>query len=147
MALAGYSGTPLARKLGIKEGHRLAILNAPDDFLTQLDLPMGVQTTDSLGRVTLDMVLLFVRLRRELEAGFPRAAKRLTPEGALWVVWPKLTARKRLGIVSDITEDTVREVAFPNGFVDVKVCAVDEVWSGLRCVLRLENRPKAKSGR
>jgi len=144
MVTAGYSGTPLARKLGIKEGHRVAVLHAPPDFVDGLALPPGARVLGRLGRGPLDLVVLFVRMRGELEDSFGAVAQHLTPEGSLWVAWPKTAARKRLGIASDMTEDTVRAVAFPHGFVDVKVCAIDEVWSGLRCVLRVENRPKVQ---
>jgi hypothetical protein len=147
VASAGYSGTPLARKLGIKEGHLLGLVNAPPGFAEGLDLPGGVRVVTELGRLTLDVVVLFVLQQAELRAAFPKMARRLCPDGSLWVSWPKITARKKLGLDSDMTEDAVRAVAFPNGFVDIKVCAVDEVWSGLRCVLRRENRPPSPSKR
>ncbi len=146
MVMAGYSGTPLARKLGIKEAHLLAGVDGPPDFVAQLDLPPGARVMPSLGHVPLDVIVLFARLRDELYVNFIKATKHLTPNGSLWVAWPKTTARKRFGIASDITEDVVRAVAFPQGFVDTKVCAIDELWSGLRCVLRLENRPKPTKG-
>lgn len=144
MATAGYSGTPLARKLGLKEGALVGLVNPPANFQEQLDLPEGVRLVTELGRLTLDTAILFVLHEAELRAAFPRIAKRLSPSGSLWVSWPKLAARKKRGIESDMTEDAVRAVAFPNGFVDIKVCAIDEVWSALRCVLRRENRVFAK---
>jgi len=130
----GYSGKPLVSKLGIKPGHRLAVVSAPDGF--RLDgLPEDVRplgpTADRL-----DVVLLFVRSRAQLETGFTRQGRRLVPNGMLWVAWPK----KSSGVVTDMTENVIREVVLPAGWVDVKVCAVDEVWSGLKVVRRKEHR-------
>jgi hypothetical protein len=138
--MAGYSGTPLPRKLGIKEGNRIALLGAPKGFADGLELPDGVRAATTLGKSPLDLALLFVRTRAELAATWKKVTGGLTPEGALWVAWPKKSARAI--IPSDMTEDFVREVALPTGWVDNKVCAIDDVWSGLRCVLRVENRPK-----
>ena len=142
--MVGYSGTPLAKKLGLKEQHLIAVLNAPDGFIDGTDFPMGCNVQEKLGKVPLDVVICFVTLKAQLQAAFPKAAARLKPEGGLWIAWPKLSARKKGGPNSDMTEDAVRAVAFPQGFVDNKVCAIDDVWSGLRCVLRIENRPKRK---
>jgi hypothetical protein len=142
--MAGYSGTPLPRKLGIKQGDRIALLGAPQGFADGLELPERVTARAALGKTPLDLVLLFVRTRAELAAAWNKATAGLTPAGALWVAWPKKSARAI--IPSDMTEDFVREVALPSGWVDNKVCAIDDVWSGLRCVLRVENRPQvAKS--
>ncbi len=141
--MPGYSGTPLPKKLGIKEGQRIAVLNAPTGWLkSSLDLPDGVSARTALGKPPLDLVLLFVRTRADLAAAWKKTTAALTPEGALWVAWPKKAARAT--VPSDMTEDFVREVALPTGWVDNKVCAVDDTWSGLRCVLRVENRPKRK---
>ena len=143
--MAGYSGTPLPRKLGIKEGQHIAVLNAPAGWLkASLDLPDGVSARTTLGKPPLHLVLLFVRTRAELASAWKKTTAALTPEGALWVAWPKKSARAT--IPSDMTEDFVREVALPTGWVDNKVCAVDDTWSGLRLVVRREHRPSWPGG-
>ncbi len=135
--MAGYSGTPLVRKLGIKEGCRLALLEAPDGFYRELArLPDGVQVLRRLGP-DLDVAVLFVTERRELERRFPAVARAITPAGGFWVAWPKRASK----VPTDLTEDVLREVGLPQGLVDNKVCAVNDIWSGLRFVWRLENRP------
>ncbi len=135
--MVGYSGTPLSRKLGIKEAARVALLDAPEGFDAELaPLPDGVQILRRL-RPDLDVVLLFVTERRQLERRFPAVAASITPAGGFWVAWPKRASR----VPTDLTEDVLREVGLPQGLVDNKVCAVTEVWSGLRFVWRRENRP------
>ncbi|HTQ03697.1 MAG TPA: DUF3052 family protein [Polyangiaceae bacterium] len=142
--MAGYSGTPLAQKLGIKPGHRVALLGAPADFHTVLDLPTGVSLERSLGgKKPFDVIVLFAMAERELARRFVPTSKRLQPNGGLWVAWPK----KASGVVTDVTENAVRGVALAAGLVDNKVCAVNETWSGLRCVIRVTDRPKASGGR
>jgi hypothetical protein len=132
----GYSGTPLARKLGIREGSRLALLGAPDGFDQELaPLPDGVTVLHRLAP-DLDVAVLFVTQRRVLERRFGEVAAALTPAGGLWVAWPKRASK----VPTDVTEDVLREVGLPQGLVDNKVCAVTEVWSGLRFVWRVENR-------
>jgi hypothetical protein len=132
----GYSGTPLVRKLGIKEGTRLAVLDAPDGFDDVLaPLPDGVQLVRRLGP-DLDVALLFVTERRRLERRFDAVAQAVFPAGGFWVAWPKRASK----VPTDLTEDVLREVALPRGLVDNKVCAVTDVWSGLRLVWRKENR-------
>jgi hypothetical protein len=134
--VAGYSGTPLPKKLGIKEGHRVAVLRAPAGLHNFLrPLPDGVALRDR-ARGPLDVVLYFVTRRAELERRLDRLAASLDPAGGLWVAWPKRAS----SIDTDVTEDVVREVALPRGLVDNKVCAIDDVWSGLRLVIRLEDR-------
>ena len=134
--MAGYSGTPLARKLGIKEGARVALLGAPGGFEAELEpLPDGVRTTRRAS-TGLDVALLFVTRRRELEARFAQVARHLQPGGGLWVAWPKRAS----GVATDLTEPVVMEVGLNHGLVDNKVCAVTEVWSGLRFVVRLADR-------
>jgi len=133
-ATAGYSGTPLAKKLGIKPEHSIALLAAPDGFEIP-DLPPGVEVRRQ-ARAPLDVVVSFHTRRSDLAKRFPALMKAVVPAGALWVAWPK----KASGLPTDITEDTVREVALPTGMVDNKVCAIDETWSGLRLVLRKELR-------
>ena len=135
--MVGYSGTPLARKLGVTEGSRLALLAAPEGFDGELDpLPDGVTVLRRLAP-GLDVAVLFVSERRELERRFPAVAKAVFPAGGFWVAWPKRASK----VPTDLTEDVLREVGLPQGLVDNKVCAVTEVWSGLRFVWRKENRP------
>jgi hypothetical protein len=134
--VAGYSGTPLPRKLGIKQGDRLAILRAPAGFHNYLGpLPDGVAVRDR-ARAQLDVILLFVKRRSELERRFDRLVAALDPAGALWIAWPKRSSV----VETDMTEDVVRDVALPRGLVDTKVCAIDDTWSGLKLVVRLDNR-------
>lgn len=135
--MAGYSGTPLARKLGIKEGALVALLGAPDGFEAELEpLPGGVRLRRRLRR-DLDVAVLFVTDRGQLERHFPRAAASLQPAGGLWVAWPRWSS----GVATDLTENALRDVGLPAGLVDNKVCAINEAWSGLRFVIRRENRP------
>jgi len=135
---AGYSGTPLAKKLGIKEGSRVAAVGAPDGFPALLEpLPDGVALRDRL-RGPLDVIVFFTKDRAELAKRLPALTKALDPAGGLWVSWPKQSS----GVPTDMTEQVVRGVALPTGLVDNKVCAIDETWSGLRLVIRLENRPR-----
>jgi DUF3052 family protein len=133
---AGYSGTPLQRKLGFKPGFIAAYVDAPDDFPALLgDLPDGVKVRRAL-RGPLDLVVCFVTARRDLERRLPALRRALAPAGMLWVAWPKRAS----GVPTDMTEDVVREVALPTGLVDTKVAAIDETWSGLRLVVRRELR-------
>jgi hypothetical protein len=134
--MAGYSGTPLAKKLGIKPGSRLAVSGAPKNYAALLaPLPEGVQFQRSLGANT-DMAHVFATKRTELSAALREALKKMKPDAAIWVSWPKKASK----VETDITEDTIREIALPMGLVDIKVCAVDHTWSGLKLVLRKENR-------
>ena len=136
MAIAGYSGTPLARKLGLKPGMRVHHVAAPDGFEALIgELPDGVRV---LARATagLDLVVLFVRSRAELERRLPGLHARLRQDGIVWVAWPKRASK----VPTDMTEDVVRDVALPRGLVDVKVCAIDDTWSGLKLVIRRELR-------
>jgi hypothetical protein len=136
--MAGYSGTPLPKKLGIKEGARLALVGAPDAFLqsTLEPLPDQVELRARV-RGPLDVILFFTKSRAELERRFGKLASALDPAGALWIAWPKRSS----GVPTDLTEDTLRDVGLPQGLVDTKVCAIDDTWSGLRFVIRKENRP------
>ena len=141
--MAGYSGTPLPTKLGIKPGARLALLNAPDDFDRTLgELPDDVSIRTRT-RGPLDVVLHFTDSERELRRRFDTLARTLDPAGGLWIAWPKQAS----GVPTDLTEGVVREIGLASGLVDNKVCAIDDTWSGLRFVIRLENRPKAKQRR
>ena len=126
----GYSGTPLARKLGIRPGHVVALVGAPRGW-TVPDLPEGVRTRRSLGTGA-DVVVVFVRRAHDLEPAAAAAAAVLGPEDALWILWP----RRAAGHDSDVTENLLRAVVLPTGLVDVKVAAVGEDWSGLRFVWR-----------
>jgi len=135
---AGYSGTPLAKKLAIKAGHVVAVVDEPDTFRSNLDLGPGLVTFRTSLRGSIDVALLFFTARRQLEKRLPVAARAIFPDGAVWVAWPKKASK----VPTDITEDTVREIALPMGLVDNKVCAIDEIWSGLRVVWRRENRKR-----
>ena len=139
--MAGYSGTPLPKKLGIKTGHRVALVAAPPGMRTTLgELPEEVRVSNGLrAGDPFDVILLFVKSRADLDRSFCAAVARLEPSGGLWVAWPK----KSSGVCTDLTEDDAREIALREGLVDNKVCAIDETWSGLRCVIRVENRRKS----
>jgi hypothetical protein len=133
---AGYSGTPLAKKLGIKSACRVKTRNAPGDYLDLLaPLPADVTISSRL-RHPIDIWHLFTKSRSELSSRLRAGLKEIHQEGMIWVSWPK----KASGVPSEVTEDVVREIALPMGLVDVKVCAVDETWSGLKLVIRKENR-------
>lgn len=136
--MAGYSGTPLPRKLGIKPGHRVALLDAPAGFEATLDgLPYGVVIRPGLAAdVPTDVIVLFVTERHELQAHLDEIRRGMAQDGGFWVAWPKRASK----VPTDVTEDVVREVALPTGLVDNKVCAINEIWSGLRLVIRRENR-------
>ena len=135
-ATPGYSGTPLARKLGIVAGSRVCPVHAPADYLDWLaPLPEGVRFDAKVSGKT-DVVHLFADRRAELATLLDRWRDAIAPAAAVWVSWPKKASK----MPTDITEDTIREVALPLGFVDVKVCAVSDVWSGLKLVIRKELR-------
>ena len=132
MAMAGYSGTPLPQKLGIKPGMTLHVVDAPMDYAA-LIAPVGHKVAFAT-KLTKDVEILhaFVTRKARLQDVLDRARAGLVPDAVVWVSWPK----KASGIASEITEDTVRDAALPLGFVDVKVCAVDDTWSGLKLVVR-----------
>jgi hypothetical protein len=136
--MADYSSTPLPRKLGIKLGHRVALLDAPAGFEATLDgLPGGVVIRRGMAAdVPTDVIVLFVTERHELRARLDEVRRGMAQDGGFWVAWPKRASK----VPTDVTEDVVREVALPTGLVDNKVCAIDEIWSGLRLVIRRENR-------
>ncbi len=140
--MAGYSGTPLARKLGIKAGARVALVRAPDGFEETLEpLPDGVRLRTQ-ARGAQDVVVFFATRRSELERRFNGLAQAIAPSGGLWIVWPKRTSN----VATDLRESEVRSVGLAHGLVDNKVCAVDECWSGLRFVFRVKDRP-SKNGK
>ena len=133
---AGYSGTPLAKKLGVGPGDVVAVIDEPTGFRGLLEpIPMGVGFRTSL-RGRPDVVVLFVVRRSTLERRFTAATRSIYPGGSIWVAWPKRASK----VPTDMTEDVVRDVALPAGLVDNKVCAIDATWSGLRVVWRREHR-------
>jgi hypothetical protein len=135
---AGYSGTPLWKKLGIRAGTTVVAVNAPANYSALLTgVPANVSfTTEAEPPVA--FVHLFVTAKADLVAKLPALLADLAPDGAIWISWPKKAAK----VPTDITEETIRAVALPLGLVDVKVCAVDAVWSGLKLVIRVANRKK-----
>ena len=133
---AGYSGKPLAQKLGIKAGQKVVIIDGPAAYrklLAPLPEPVSFSTKVDSGAT---FIHLFVSERKTLEKELRRLRKLIADTGILWVSWPK----KSSGVATDVTEDVIRQVALPLGFVDVKVCAVDQTWSGLKLMIRRENR-------
>jgi hypothetical protein len=138
--MAGYSGTPLVKKLGIKEGSRIALVNAPKDFQTELgELPDNVKFMKSTTR-SLDLILFFVLSERALARDFAKLATRLTSNGMIWIAWPK----KSSGVTTDLTFERVQRIGLDTGLVDVKICAIDDTWSGLKFVYRLKDRASRK---
>ncbi|MBK7392427.1 MAG: DUF3052 family protein [Chloracidobacterium sp.] len=132
----GYSGTPLAKKLGIKEGFVVLTINAPDSYDDLVaPLPVGVTVIDSAAN-DVDLIHLFTNSRDELFSKLAECSRMIKQDGSVWVSWYEKAAK----LPTEITEDTVREAAFPLGLVDIKVCAIDEKWSGLKLVIRKENR-------
>ena len=139
--MAGYSKRSLVEKLGIKEGFKITFVNPPERYLATLGtLPKGVE---SLGPASaakpggaLDFIHYFSRTKQDVESKIARLKRRLVPSGMLWISWPKRSSR----VETDLNENIVREIALKNGLVDVKVCAVDETWSGLKLVYRLRDR-------
>ena len=128
--MAGYSGTPLAQKLGVRPGSVVAVLGGPEDLLPDVE---GVRRRLP---ASADVVVAFFTRRAALERRLPALEQAIFPAGGLWVAWPKRAS----GVATDLTEDVLREVALPRGLVDNKVCAVDATWSGLRLVWRKERR-------
>ncbi len=133
---AGYSGTPLARKLGIKEGSIVLAIDAPDEYVSMLEpLPSGV-SFETIANHDVDLAHLYVKRKSDLQQQLEHLRRNLRVDAVIWVSWPKRSSK----VSTDITEDTIREVALPMGFVDIKVCAVNEIWSGLKIVVRKELR-------
>lgn len=129
--MAGYSGTPLPKKLGIKDDSRVLLVDAPAGFAATLDVPV----LSRAGKAH-DVIVAFATERKVLDKHIAKLEKTIFPDGAIWTAWPKKASK----VPTDITEDTVREICLPRGLVDVKVCAIDEVWSGLKLVWRKELR-------
>ncbi len=133
---AGYSGTPLAKKLGIKAGSRVLLVNAPPNFVDELaPLPENVVFVADADSAV-DVIVLFVEREIELRDRFSELAKRLVPSGGLWVAYPKKAAK----VPTDLSENNVRDIGLEAGLVDNKVCAIDEIWTGLRFVIRVKDR-------
>ena len=136
--MAGYSGTPLAKKLGIVAGSRIFLSDTPKNYMELVaPLPEGVRVVRKIDRET-DIVHIFSTERARLKTALQISLRNLRQDGSIWVSWPKKSSK----LPTDITEDTIREVALPMGLVDIKVCAVDEVWAGLKLVLRKKNRTR-----
>jgi hypothetical protein len=134
---AGYSGTPLVSKLGVKPGTLVGLLGAPEGFgRTMGDPPEGVAVRRRLGGRPFDVIVAFYTRRSELERRLPALTRALDPAGGLWIAWPKRAS----GVATDVTEDAVRALGLAAGLVDNKICAIDQVWSGLRFVYRLRDR-------
>jgi hypothetical protein len=134
--MPGYSGTPLPKKLGIKDEFRVHFVGAPADVLAELKNSLKSCETIRDGKAPLDFAMVFTKAKSELAKEFKRISKQLVPAGMLWVSWPK----KSSGVATDLDENIVREIGLAAGLVDVKVCAVTEVWSGLKFVRRLKDR-------
>jgi hypothetical protein len=138
MSTAGYSGTPLPRKLGIREGGRLQLNGAPEGIAATLgELPPGVELVEA-GASGVDVAILFALDASTVRRRFAELAAALQPAGGLWIAWPKRSS----GVVTDLGENVVREIGLAAGLVDNKVCAIDATWSGLRFVWRLSDRPR-----
>jgi hypothetical protein len=134
--MPGYSGTPLPKKLGIREGARVCVFDMPGDVRSELKESFLHCQILSDGKKEADFMMLFSKSKAELSSKFRRLTKQLAPAGMLWISWPK----KSSGVATDLSEDVVREIGLAAGLVDVKVCAVTEVWSGLKFVRRLTDR-------
>ena len=136
--MAGYSGTPLVQKLGIKPGHRISTVNEPPSFDQALGaLPNGAAFVGSTAK-DVDVIVAFESVLKDFKKHLPALANRIQTDGMIWIAWPK----KASGVATDIGEDEIRAVALKLGLVDVKVCAIDETWSGLKLVIRKINRAK-----
>jgi hypothetical protein len=140
--MPGYSGTPLDKKLGIKDNFRAALLHVPHDVQSELENALARCSLLTLRSGNLDFIFLFAKSRAALEAELQQAAAVLAPAGMLWIAWPK----KSSGVATDLTEDVVRQQGLDAGLVDIKVCAVTDVWSGLKFVIRVKNRQRKIAG-
>lgn len=140
--MPGYSGTPLPKKLGIKDNFRVALVHMPDDVKAELENALGKCGSLKLSakKKNLDFIFLFTESRAALERDLFPAARALAPAGMLWIAWPK----KSSGVATDLDENLIRETGLAAGLVDIKVCAVTDVWSGLKFVIPVKNRPKSK---
>jgi len=134
--MPGYSGTPLVKKLGIKDGFHVCLIAAPAEVSAELKASLAKCKVSKDGKAPLDLAILFTKASASLVQEFRRLARQLAPAGMLWVSWPKKTS----GVQTDLNENVVRDIGLAAGLVDVKVCAVTEVWSGLKFVRRLKDR-------
>jgi len=134
--MPGYSGTPLPKKLGIKDGFQVSLIDAPSEVVTELKASLDKCQLTKDGKTVIDFAMLFTQSTTALKREFPRVSKQLAPAGMLWVSWPKKTS----GVPTDLNENIVREIGLAAGLVDVKVCAVTDVWSGLKFVRRVKDR-------
>jgi len=134
MPTAGYSGTPLAKKLGIKEGFRIALYNQPDYYFALFtDFPENVKV---INKAPVDLIHCFVTEEKKLSGDIIKLKSSIQPNGAIWISWPKKSSK----VATDVTEDVIRNIALKNGLVDIKVCAVDNTWSGLKLVIPVKDR-------
>ena len=134
--MPGYSGTPLPKKLGIKDGYRAMLVSAPSEVQSELEPALANCASVRHGKDPVEFAMVFTKSKAELEREFKRVARMLADAGMLWVSWPK----KSSGVATDLDENKVREIGLAAGLVDVKVCAVTEVWSGLKFVRRMKDR-------
>ena len=134
--MPGYSGTPLPKKLGIKDGFRVALLHMPGDVKSELQQALAQCHVSKLADGNLDFIFLFAKNRAALDGELNEAARALAPAGMLWIAWPKKTS----GVATDLAENMVREMGLAAGLVDIKVCAVTDIWSGLKFVIPVKNR-------
>jgi hypothetical protein len=134
--MPGYSGTPLPKKLGIKDGFHFSLTDAPSEVIAELKPSLQKCSAAQDAKASVDFAMLFTKSAAELKKEFQKTARNLSPAGMLWVSWPKKTS----GVATDLNENVVREIGLAAGLVDVKVCAVTEVWSGLKFVRRLKDR-------
>ena len=131
---AGYSGTPLAKKLGIKEGFKIALFNQPEYYFNLFtDFPADVQV---INKAKVNFIHYFVKEQKQLQKEITKLKDQIEPDGMIWISWPKKSSK----VETDITEDVVRNIALKNGLVDIKVCAVDNTWSGLKMVIPVKDR-------
>lgn len=138
--MAGYSTTPLAKKLGLKAGYRVKLINVPDHYFELFSsMPEGVTIVDDEGSKK-EFIHFFTKEAKELVATLPKLKQEILPDGVIWISWPKRSAN----ISCDVSENLIRETALKNGLVDIKVCAVDEIWSGLKLVIPLKDRETSR---
>ena len=136
MPTAGYSGTPLAKKLGIKEGFKIRLVNPPEYYFDLLtDLPENISITKDT-KTKKNFIHFFVKQLKDLQRDILSLKNEIEPNGIIWISWPKKASK----VETDVTENSVRDIALSNGLVDIKVCAVDEIWSGLKLVIPVKNR-------
>jgi len=136
MKTAGYSATPLAKKLGMKNGFKIKLVNQPDYYFSLFtDLPSDMQELPD-ERIKKDFIHYFAKSALQLEKDIKQLKQEIEQNGMIWISWPKKTAK----VTTDLDDNIIRDIALENGLVDVKVCAVDEIWSGLKLVIRLKNR-------